>query len=160
MKIRHIEEKDWDGILVLQEEVYPPDLAEGYEPLSVKVKASPETCFVAEENGSVVGYVIACPCRTDNPPGINAVTVDLSCKDELHIHDMAVKKTARGGKIGLILNEMVFDKARDAGYAAVSLVAVNGADRYWQNLGYTAAVAVKDMSDYGGQAVYMKKNVS
>ncbi len=157
--IRNIKNSDWTGIMEIQREAYPEFLAETYEALASKVAVSPDTCYAAIENDIVLGYIITLPCRKGIPPGINTTKDEYVESEELHIHDMAVRKSARGKKIGELLEKHMRENLPVEKYKIISLVAVEGADAYWSMLDYKETVCSKSLEPYGESAKYMIKGL-
>lgn len=155
MKLRNIESADWPAILEIQLECYPQIEPESLQVLQSKWLASPQSCFGLELNNQVVGYCLAHPWVANNPPSLEQQLSAIKAANTLYLHDIALSANAQGkGAGGLILGKLK-QFALQHGYATISLVAVQGADRYWQQQGFKIHAIDKDLSGYPSDACYM-----
>ena len=97
----------------------------------------PEGSFVLEVDGQVSGFLVTHPWRGGTSPALGAMLGAIPADaDTYYLHDIALLPAARGtgaGREGLALT---IAAARAGGLAEVSLVAVNGADRFWAAQGF------------------------
>ncbi|MEZ9197537.1 GNAT family N-acetyltransferase [Shewanella sp. 10N.286.54.B9] len=155
MKLRSIEASDWPSILEIQLECYPQIEPESLAVLQSKWLASPQSCFSLELNQQVVGYCLAHPWIINNPPTLEQELGSITASDTLYLHDIALSAKAQGKGAGrLILDRLKLFAVQDK-YNSISLVAVQGADRYWQQQGFSERKIEKDLSGYPADACYM-----
>jgi len=155
MQIESIEEQHWEQILQIQRDAYIDIAPESLEVLQSKVIASPETCFVALEQGKVAGYLLAHPWDEETLPPL---FLKLDCKPKgrvLYIHDLAVAKGHGGRGIGRFMAYEILAQAKRHSYAQVNLVAVNNASKFWSKLEFKLRFGAYDLSSYGEGAVVM-----
>jgi predicted N-acetyltransferase YhbS len=112
---------------------YPEDAAVFAE----RLRLYPSGCRVLDDGGAVVGYLIGHPWHARNPPKLNTMLGALPREASVYyIHDLAILPAhRRSGKAREIVAATVA-RARAAGFAGVSLVAVNGTAAFWQTLGF------------------------
>ncbi|ACJ30869.1 GCN5-like N-acetyltransferase [Shewanella piezotolerans WP3] len=155
MKLRSIETVDWPSILEIQLECYPQIEPESLAVLQSKWRASPKSCFSLEIDNKVAGYCLAHPWILGFPPTLEQELGPITTTDTLYLHDIALSAKAQGkGAGGLILDQLM-QFAKIHGFSNISLVAVQGADRYWQRQGFKVQEIDKDLSDYPADACYM-----
>ena len=155
MKLRQIETSDWPSILEIQLECYPQIEPESLAVLQSKWLASPQSCFSLELNQQVVGYCLAHPWIINNPPTLEQELDSITASDTLYLHDIALSAKAQGKGAGRLVLDRLKQFAVQDKYSSISLVAVQGADRYWQQQGFTVQKIDKDLSDYPDDACYM-----
>lgn len=126
-----------------------------------RLALSPAGCFVLEVEGAVQGYVVAYPWRRWSAPILNARIAAIPADaDTLFLHDLALDPSVRGkGLTGPILDRLTAE-AREAGWPAIALVAVNNAARFWERQGFVVqgdpAMGAK-LASYGPDARYMMR---
>lgn len=98
----------------------------------------PSGCFTLWQGDRIAGYLISHPWHRDSPPALNARLGSIpAIADTYYLHDIALLPDARGGGSGRIAVDLVIDLARKAGFRDVTLMAINGADRFWASIGFT-----------------------
>lgn len=113
-------------------------------------------CLMAEEDGRVLGYCIAHPGVVGDPPPLDSVLETLPANaDCLYIHDVALLPKARGRHLGVALARLLEDVAREHGFAAMALTAVNNSDGFWGALGYGPRPCAK-LASYGAATYRVK----
>jgi len=155
MQIESIEGQHWEQILQIQRDSYIDIAPESLEVLQSKVIASPETCFVALEQGKVAGYLLAHPWDEETLPPL---FLKLDCKPKgrvLYIHDLAIAKGHAGRGIGRLMVCEILARAKRHGYAKANLVTVNDASKFWSKFGFRLRIGAHDLSSYGESAVVM-----
>jgi ribosomal protein S18 acetylase RimI-like enzyme len=112
---------------------YPEDAAVFAERLALH----PGGCWVLDDGGAVVGYLIGHPWHERRPPPLNTMLGALpAAPSAYYIHDVAILPAyRRSGKAREIVAVCVA-RARAAGFAGVSLVAVNRSAPFWRSLGF------------------------
>lgn len=135
--LRLMQVQDFPAVLQVQQHCYPPSLIESRDALASRHRLSPDTCWVAERPGQVLGYVFAHPWAGGRPPSLNRPLERLpETVDTLFIHDLALHPDARGHGLGPRLVQTVLGQGRRRGLRQARLVAVQGAARYWKRFGY------------------------
>lgn len=137
--------------------------AEGVDIFEERIRLAPSGCYVLDGEAGLIGYMFSHPWTRARPPALHqmlvAIPPDADC---WYIHDVAVDPAARGGgQVRAIIDRVLRDAAR-AGYEVAMLVAVNGADSYWQRLGFknaTTDALRRKLADYGDDAVYMERSL-
>lgn len=160
-QIVEIPEQAWPQIEQIQEVAYRDGLAEDIDILKIKADVSPETCFVCmDDEQQVLGYVLAHPWESEQPPCINQ---DISDSEEvvtpeqastLYIHDLAISPQARGAGVAQALIENLLEQAQSFNIDTISLVAVQGMAGFWSKYGFKSMKS--DSTDsYGDDAQFM-----
>lgn len=141
-----------------------PDYPEAEEVLAEKQALSPQTCFILEEGGHTVGYVLAHPWVRDEAPALDKKLEKLPQNaNVLYLHDIAILPKARssgaGGQAFLKLEEA----AKKLGFKALALVAVNHSAPYWRKKNFQTPLlndALKaKLLTYSNDALYMIKDI-
>ena len=93
--------------------------------------------FARAGGGTIEGYLISHPWRCDDPPKLDrplgAIPADA---DGSYLHDLALQPSTRGAGAGRAALALVLRQAAAAGFADVTLTAVNGADGFWAAQGF------------------------
>ena len=160
--IRTMVEADLPAVLAIQAICYTEVTPESKGSMRAKLSASQATCLIASLGGSTVGYLIALPWESSNPPVLNAETCRLppspSC---LYLHDLAVTPEARKFGAGRALVEAFLTRLRDSGLGRASLVAVQDSAPYWERHGFRAVPLSEPLrarlSTYGRGVQYMER---
>jgi GNAT superfamily N-acetyltransferase len=119
----------------------------------------PQGCHILDSDGEAIGYLITHPWRLGAPPKLGAVLDALPTEpDSYYLHDIALLPAARGQRAGEAAVALVLDLARAEGLKMVELVAVAGADAYWQRLGFAFAAPGAD-GPYGAGSFVMRRPV-
>lgn len=155
--IRPIVEADWLAILALQAEAYHALEPESEQVLRSKLQLGPNTCLVAWDGEHVLGYCLAHPWCKRDPAGLYQCYATTAGQDTLYIHDMVVAPKARGRGIAEQFLRQVEQHASALQAEQLSLVAVQGAERYWARHGFMPSRTSKNLNEYGGQAIYMRR---
>lgn len=151
-------EADLDAVAAIARIGFP-DHFEGRPMFANRLALAPEGCFVLETNRGVLGYMIAYPWAADAAPPLNTL-IEAIPEDAavIYLHDLCLHPEARGLKATGEIIERLADQARDQGWPAVALVAVNDATAFWARNGFevrqTEAMARK-LASYGDDARYM-----
>jgi len=117
---------------------FPEDLAV----LAERLQLYPAGARLLEMNGQPAGYILSHPWMFGELPALNALLGTLPASaDTYYLHDLALLNGARGtGAAAMIVGD-VLRHARLAGFAGVSLVAVNGSLPFWYKHGFRAITA-------------------
>jgi GNAT superfamily N-acetyltransferase len=102
-----------------------------------RLQLHPSGCFVLEGDEGIIGYMTTHPWRRAALPGLGemlgAIPPDA---DTYYLHDIALLPAARGSGSGRSAIKLVKAEAAAAGLDEVTLIAVNGADRFWASQGF------------------------
>ena len=162
IRLRTMRTSDLDAILAIQSQCYCDELIESRTALASRHQLAPDCCWIAECEGKVRGYLLAHPWQGEQPPQLDSPLPALpeSC-DLLFLHDMALSPAVRGLGIAPKLMDKALQYARQRGFRHASLVAVQGADRYWQRLGFTPySLPTSKLARYGHGAQAMLRRIS
>jgi hypothetical protein len=123
----------------------------------------PEGCHVLSDGTAIGGYMISHPWRRADPPALNHLLDGLPTNaDCWYIHDVAIDTGWRGSGGTAAIVAVLDGIARAADLRIMALVAVAGADGYWQRLGFRDATTVKlrvKLAGYGADARYMERRL-
>jgi ribosomal protein S18 acetylase RimI-like enzyme len=155
VQLRAIRADDWPEVLAIQAECYTQLDPEPLTVLQSKWLCSPRSCFAITHRGRLVGYCLAHPWVVDLPPALYQELNTLPGADSLYLHDIAISARARGLGAGRLALERLEGLARELGLGSLSLVAVQGADGYWQKMGFQRQNIAKSLASYTDDACYM-----
>lgn len=163
--IRDMRASDFDAIMHIQAQCYVGDIPESRESLLAKWKASPRSCFVAQQGADVMAYLFAIPWKIDAPPQLNAAHCELpAVPDCMYLHDLAVRPESRGHQLGRRLFQQLTDILPAFELKSLCLVAVQGSSGFWANQGFTresgSDALRQKLNTYGVEAVFMTRTVS
>lgn len=151
-----------DGVQNVQQQAYHPGLWESTAALAQKQHLSAGSCFVAQTaDGQTVAYVFSHPWSGRAIPKLNGFLSALPERSEvLYIHDLAVHPDWHGRRLAQELMAAVQGAARELGLQAMALVAVQGAQSFWQRQGFVVDPEIQAglqhrLEVYGDGAVYM-----
>ncbi|AWV88582.1 GNAT family N-acetyltransferase [Bradymonas sediminis] len=157
MLISNITPADLPQVDRIQRLAYGPELIESIDALNSRLQLAPDFAFAAREQPDCLGYLFAHPWPADQSPGLNHIIKTLPPNaDAIHLHDMAVDPNYGGRGIGRSLLNTLLDAADAAGYAQVTLVAVQGADTFWTKMGFEA---LRPAEGYDDSAILMRFNL-
>ncbi len=157
MKIDCIKEEHWNGILKVQNDVYLEVAPESIEVVKSKWLASPETCLVYLSKDEVVsGYLLSHPWDYLHPPKLFKELSGEISGNYLYLHDLAVDARLKGRGIGKkLLNSLIKIATRKL-FKKITLVAVQGSNRFWSKAGFKEHHGVKVPHSYGENSVFME----
>jgi len=138
---------------------FPEDMAVFAE----RQRLYPDGVRLLELDGVPSGYIISHPWRLGTLPALNSLLGALpDHADTYYLHDLALLPAARGtGAAAMIVGDML-RHARAAGFAGVSLVAVNGSLPFWYKHGFRAVKAPEleeKLASYEAAARLMTKSL-
>ncbi len=153
---------DIDVIHDIQSVVHA-DHCEAYDVLLERLRLCPRGCFVLEHGNAISGYVLSHPWIRRSPPPIDTLLGAVPhTADVWYLHDLALMPETRGSGAGSSVSALLAAQARRAGYDAATLISINGSQGFWERQGFSvhAEPGLADkLATYGGQAVYMEKNL-
>lgn len=116
----------------------------------------PQGCFVWDMAGDVLGLLVTHPWRGGSPPALGAMLGNIPVDaDTLYLHDIALLPETRGQGAGAAATGRVMALAAGLGFPDVTLVAVNGAERFWQAQGFR----IEAGGGYGPGTYLMRRRV-
>ncbi len=157
-----------------------PDFPEEDAVLEEKFRLSPLSCFVFSDGNpasgnisdlspvsrtsAIYGYCLAHPFKTNSIPALDRLLHKLPEKcDTLYIHDLALLPEAQGGGNGKKAVELLVAVAEREKLETLSLVAVHGAQVFWQKTGFKTVDVSKEMKQklltYSEDSSYMTRNI-
>jgi GNAT superfamily N-acetyltransferase len=132
---------------------------EGTEVYAERIALAPDGCLVLAQGDRILGHFLSHPWRRGVVPALNAMLGAIpDDPDCWYVHDVVITPEARGGGFAEIALEIVAAAARVRGLDRFTLIAVGGADLFWQRLGF-AAVSGADPGGPGPGTVYMERAV-
>ncbi|MFI8435685.1 GNAT family N-acetyltransferase [Streptomyces sp. NPDC079020] len=160
MRVRHIADSDWDGIVALESSAYSDiSLSEGRAALESRAQASPATCFVLDHGGRITGYVLALPYPRFQYPELTRGEEVIFHSRNLHLHDIVVDEEFRGRGLARRLLHHLTVTAGAKTYEHISLISVGDNETFWAANGFHAHPHVPLPRSYGATAVYMSRAV-
>ncbi len=163
MQIRPAQPADLDAIMAIQAACYTAIVPESATSMGAKLAAAPHTCRVAvDEQGALLGYLLALPWRAAEPPLLDAPDCVLPPQpDTLYLHDLAIAPRARGLGVGQALARALLELAHTQGLPGAHLIAIQDSRGFWGSLGFvpaplTPALQAK-LASYGPEACYMTR---
>lgn len=159
-QVRPMRADDLDAVLRIQALCYTAFDPESADAMDAKRRHAAASCWVAEREGRVAGYLLALPWRALDAPALDSVIDGLpDAADCLYLHDLAIDPAARGGGVGAALVERFLSHLRAGPWPRAALIAVQGSTGFWARHGFgavtpTPALAHK-LADYGPGATYM-----
>jgi GNAT superfamily N-acetyltransferase len=159
MSIRPIYATDWPAIMAIQAQCYVELAPESLGVMQSKWRTSPTSCVVFERQGRVLAYALVHPWQRGDAPSLNTEIsgqIDANC---WYLHDMAIAPNAQGMGIGKQLFTYVVNQAKALTVKGIGLVAVQGAQTYWQQQGFkadiTSAKLTQSLDSYPDGACYL-----
>ena len=144
----------------LAAQLLDPSFAEPESIYAERLARCPSGCHVLATAQGIVGYAISHPWLRASPPPLRQPLGALPAQPDCwYIHDVGVAPGQRGGTSSAILAHLE-TIAHEAGLRVMALVAVDGAQGFWQKQGYQPAMTpalTHALQCYGDDAVYMEK---
>lgn len=141
-----------------------PGFPERAEVFAERLTLYPAGCHVlVASEGALAGYVVSHPWHDRAPPALDTLLGALPAKPStFYIHDIALMPRMRGTKAAQTVVASLINHARGAGFANVSLIAVNDSQPFWQRMGFTrvedGALDAK-LRSYGKSACLMERRL-
>lgn len=159
-RLRPLTPDDMAAAAVLQNLAYQPLYHEPREVLESRLTVAPAFCWGAFQGGDLIAYILSHPWPAASPPPIGVALAAPPATDNWFVHDLAIGPNARGAGLGRALAAAAAGAAREAGLVRADLVAVQGAWRFWEKLGYKVAEDLSPalrakVAGYGDDARYM-----
>lgn len=97
----------------------------------------PQGTMLLEQDGVAAGYLLSHPWHFGQLPALNSLLGAIpGDADTYYLHDLALLPEARGSGAAAMAVKTLLHQAQEAGFAHVSLVAVNGSLPFWQRHGF------------------------
>jgi len=123
-----------------------------------RLRLYPAGCFLLEQDGQALGYLVTHPWAGDRPPALDQLIGVLPDEpDRYYLHDLALLPEARGTGAAAAAVDLTVAQARAAGFDRITLTAVNGADAFWRRQGFVDALVAA--SSYGADSVSMVRQL-
>ena len=154
---REMSVSDIEGLMRVADEVHP-DLPEGDNVFTERVKLFPEGCLVLIEGDEVCGYAISHPIRHRQPPALSSLLGEIAPDaNQYYIHDVAIIPRLRGrGLAAECICKLLMVAKR---YRTTCLVSVYGTAPFWGRFGFVPepvdAVLAEKLRNYGDDATYL-----
>lgn len=155
MQLRPIQITDWPDILAIQSQCYTELEPESLAVLQNKVTLCPQSCFVAALEGEILGYCLAHPWEMHETVVLDSILKSSAHADILYLHDMAFNPKAQGLGLGKRVLDELLAFCLHSGLQGISLVAVQGAQGYWQRHNFKPQPLTKALESYPADACYM-----
>lgn len=159
MSIRPITANDWPAIMAIQAQCYVELTPESLEVMQSKWQTSPTSCVVFERQGNVLAYALVHPWQRGDAPSLNRELKGPIESNSWYLHDMAISPNAQGMGIGKQLFTYLINQAKTLMLNGIGLVAVQGAQTYWQQQGFkpepTSAKLAQSLESYPTGACYL-----
>jgi GNAT superfamily N-acetyltransferase len=122
-----------------------PDFPEDDAVFAERLRLYPAGCHVLARGEALAAYVVSHPWIDRQPPALNDLLGVLPDRPSTYyIHDLALAPAARGSGAGGKIVAQLAALARTEALPTMSLVAVNGSERFWQRRGFVS-VAVPEL---------------
>jgi len=159
MSIKPIDEATWSGLVKVQAEAYSQVEPESLEVLKSKWLRSPESCFVYEKAGKVVGYLLAHSWCRETPPKLFQ-TLPVGTEGPIvFLHDLAISRAVSGEGIGKKMVAHLLKTAQKSGFQQIRLVSVQDSLAFWKKQGFSSIGSQEVCSSYGEGAQLMSQQI-
>ncbi len=116
-------------------------------------------CFVLCHDKRIAGYAVSHPWLYRKPPALNSLLQAIPREaDTYYIHDVALLGEARRSGSASEIVRILVEHARERSFPNLSLIAVSGSPRFWQQHGFSI-VSDADLDEkllsYGSDARFM-----
>ncbi|MBI2731813.1 MAG: GNAT family N-acetyltransferase [Aquabacterium sp.] len=159
---RAMQEDDLDAVIELQKVCYSAEFHEPKSSFASKLRAAPDSCWVAAGPDRLLAYLVCLPIEGDALPALHAPDW---CKphqpDWLYLHDLAIHPDARGTGLARAMLHQATTAAHSQGLSTMGLIAVQGSVPFWSRHGFAPATApvaqlmAKKLDSFGEDAVFM-----
>ena len=153
VRIRCAGTEDVPGILRLQLQSYAASLQEPASLFEEIIGASPDTCFAAEYEADMAGYLVAHPIPDgfENfgkgpPPLSGSETV-------LYLHDMCVSPAHRNKGVGRLMFDALSAHLESERFTKITAVAVQDSEKFWEKRGFEVGAPYTYPGDVAGHII-------
>lgn len=138
LAVRQAENSDLAGIMRLQAASYTPALQEPESMFAQILKISAGTCFIAESEATVAGYLLTHPVPDDYTTFGKGIPELQGNETTLYIHDLCVGPDFRGRGVAQLLLNTLKSTFNEQGKIKTFLgVAVQNSESFWAAQGFT-----------------------
>jgi GNAT superfamily N-acetyltransferase len=128
---RSLKAADLSEVKKLSDQIHK-SFPEGIEIFEERLRLYPDGCLVCEQEHRLVGYAITHPWMRHRVPPLNTLLGALPTTCRIyHFHDVALLASVRGQGLGASVVERLRAHASNAGFPAISLVAVSGSAGFY-----------------------------
>jgi GNAT superfamily N-acetyltransferase len=127
------------AVLQLQILCYPACMQEDAEQIAARLRASPNQCWVAEDEAGVCAYLFGYRSKRGLVTPLNGAFKPDPQPDCLYLHDLAVAPRAAGRGVGPQLVAAALQQAQSAALPWSALVSVQDSGAFWERQGYRPA---------------------
>lgn len=129
-----------------------------------RLRAAPDSAWVAQEEGGVCAYLMAYRSVVGKVTPLDGAFDPVAEADALYLHDLAVAARCKGQGIGPALVQCAWRHAVSAGLAYSALLSVQGSRGFWERLGYQVwdrldPAQLANLHTYEGPAFYMVRRL-
>ncbi|WP_340679937.1 GNAT family N-acetyltransferase [Paraglaciecola sp.] len=162
MKVRHIQDRDWNRIIEIQKQSYPVDLIESKGSLQAKEMTSTDTCFVVEIDNNIEGYLLAMPYTHGKSPSINSVEIFDKNSNNLHIHDFCISASHKKNGYGRKIIKDLISASSFKCFKSISVISVMKSQYFWESIGLSVVEPKEPqaLSSYGNDAIYLSMKLT
>ncbi|NOL51033.1 GNAT family N-acetyltransferase [Pelistega suis] len=165
LTIRPAQEGDVAAICALQKQCYSEAFHENEIAFLSKINGAKGLCWVAENQGQLLAYLMSVPVKTPYIPCLNMENYQQpDGADMLYLHDMAIVPHARGLGLKRRLLDKVLAHAQQAHFRQAILIAVQNSVPIWEKEGFSIVDAsvlelAEVLQSYGSDAKLMSKTL-
>lgn len=162
MRWRQANASDISVISEISDQVHG-DILEDAAIFAERQQLYPAGVHVLEHDGTVCGYTVSHPWRSDSIPALNALIGTIPPDADLfYLHDLALLPAARGTGAAREIVEQLAEHASNHGFVTMGLVAINNSVPFWQRMGFQVVegvVPLTKLTTYGDASRYMVRLV-
>ena len=163
--LRPLTSTDMPAVAALQLIAFDPLFHEPQDILASRLTIAPNLCWGAFDGDELRAYILSHPWPAASPPPIGTTLKPPPASDNWFVHDLAIGPAARGLGLGRDLVASASGAALAAGLVRGDLVAVQGAWRFWEKLGYAVQDGLEEplrskVTGYGEDARYMTADLT
>lgn len=154
---------DLDSVDAVARQTFP-DHFEEPERFAERLALGQKYCAVLRwPDGAVCGYLLAYPSSSGKVTALNApIQPSTGGADAVYISDLAILPEVRGSGVTHAVIERVVRLAREDGYKAITLVAVNDSTAFWARQGFQVQERPdlrEALASYGDDACFMVRDL-
>jgi GNAT superfamily N-acetyltransferase len=154
LKIDRLKSEDLKRVHEIQQAVYPAIFHEQVDVFKERLRIFSEGCLGAWDKEQLIGYVFSHPWILNQEVALHKTALNLPIQANcLYLHDMAIDPHYRGLGIGSQLWNSIQLKAKAMNLYSVALVAVLGAETFWERCGFVTVNSFPYINEFIG--VYM-----
>lgn len=159
IQIRYMQEQDLANVAQIQSRAHVEYLHESSDVFRHKLSLFKEGCFVAQCDSSICGYLFSHPWVLECAVPLNTIYSLPDFCNTFYIHDCSVDPALQKNGIGLQLFTESKKTALIYNYRSLQLTCINGMQKYWMNLGFTAVQSVLT-THYGSNSCLMRASIA